>query len=102
MGVDSARCAHPSREPANEGERRSAHRPPGLQLPSWVDSADDLDQGLIFVAFNQDIQRQFATIQARLRDEPMLDYITPVGGGYFFAPPGARGEGDWVGSGLLS
>jgi deferrochelatase/peroxidase EfeB len=32
----------------------------------------------------------------------MTDYITPVGGGYFFAPAGARGDGDWVGSGLAS
>lgn len=74
----------------------------GYNYHRGVDPADDLDQGLIFVAFNQDIQRQFATIQTRLMDEPMLDYITPVGGGYFFAPPGVRGAGDWVGSGLLS
>jgi deferrochelatase/peroxidase EfeB len=60
------------------------------------------DQGLVFVAFNQDIQRQFATIQARLQAEEMSDYITPVGGGYFFAPPGSRGDGDWVGSGLFA
>ena len=31
----------------------------------------------------------------------MIDYITPVGGGYFFAPLGAAGEHDWVGSGLF-
>jgi deferrochelatase/peroxidase EfeB len=65
-----------------------------------ADSKIDLDQGLMFVAFNQDPTRQFVTIQNRLSTEPMVDYITPVGGGYFFAPPGARGEADWVGSGL--
>jgi deferrochelatase/peroxidase EfeB len=74
----------------------------GYNYHRGVDPADNLDQGLIFVAFNQDIERQFATIQTRLANEPMLDYITAVGGGYFFAPPGARGAGDWVGSGLLS
>ncbi|MBV8988532.1 MAG: Dyp-type peroxidase [Solirubrobacterales bacterium] len=65
-----------------------------------VDEGGNLDQGLVFVAFNQDPERQFATIQQRLEAEPMTDYITPVGGGYFFAPPGASGSGDWVGSGL--
>jgi deferrochelatase/peroxidase EfeB len=64
------------------------------------DEAGDQDQGMLFVAFNQDPQRQFETIQQRLESEPMTDYITPVGGGYFFAPPGARGAGDWVGSAL--
>jgi deferrochelatase/peroxidase EfeB len=59
------------------------------------------DQGLVFVAFNQDIDCQLATIQRRLAEEPMIDYITPVGRGYFFAPPGARGPTDWVGSGLF-
>jgi deferrochelatase/peroxidase EfeB len=56
----------------------------------------------VFVAFNHDPDRQFATIQQRLETEPMTGYITPVGGGYFFAPPGARGAADWVGSGLAS
>jgi deferrochelatase/peroxidase EfeB len=61
-----------------------------------------LDVGLLFVAFNQDIQRQFTAIQERLNEEPMVDYITPEGGGYFFAPAAARGPQDWVGSGLFT
>jgi deferrochelatase/peroxidase EfeB len=72
----------------------------GYNYHRGVDPAGDLDQGLVFVAFNQDPERQFTTIQRRLETEPMTDYVTPVGGGYFFAPRGAAGAGDWVGSGL--
>jgi deferrochelatase/peroxidase EfeB len=74
----------------------------GYSYHRGVDDAGNLDQGLVFVAFNQNPDRQFATIQRRLETEPMTDYITPVGGGYFFAPPGARSTADWVGSGLVS
>jgi deferrochelatase/peroxidase EfeB len=66
------------------------------------DAAGQLDQGLVFVAYNRDIEKQFATIQKRLAGEPMVDYITPVGGGYFFAPAGSSGPTDWVGSGLFT
>ena len=74
----------------------------GYNYDRGIDEAGDLDQGLVFVAFNQDIRRQFVTIQARLNEEPMSDYITPVGGGYFFAPRGSSARGDWVGSGLFA
>jgi deferrochelatase/peroxidase EfeB len=66
------------------------------------DAAGQLDHGLVFVAHNASIERQFAKIQARLAGEPMTDYVTPVGGGYFFAPRGAAGPADWVGSGLFA
>lgn len=74
----------------------------GFNYARGFDAAGALDQGLVFVAFNQSPKRQFATIQQRLIAEPMIDYITPVGGGYFFVPPGAKGEFDWVGSGLFA
>jgi deferrochelatase/peroxidase EfeB len=74
----------------------------GFNYTRGIDEAGALDQGLIFVAFNQSPERQFATIQKRLLTEPMIDYITPVGGGYFFAPPGAQGQTEWVGSGLFA
>jgi deferrochelatase/peroxidase EfeB len=90
------RLANP-RTPAT-ADQRILRR--GYNYHRGVDAAGDLDQGLVFVAFNQDPERQFATIQRRLEPEPMIDYITPVGGGYFFAPRGTTGPGDWVGSGL--
>jgi deferrochelatase/peroxidase EfeB len=66
------------------------------------DQDGQLNVGLLFVAFNQDIERQFVAIQERLNEEPMVDYITPEGGGYFFAPAAARRPDDWVGSGLFA
>lgn len=92
------RLANP-RTPAT-ADRRFLRR--GFNFHRGFDRAGQLDQGLIFVAFNQDPRRQFAVVQNRLNNEPMIDYITPVGGGYFFAPPGARNASDWVGSGLFA
>jgi deferrochelatase/peroxidase EfeB len=66
------------------------------------DEAGDIDCGLHFTLYNQNPKRQFETIQQRLEVEPMVDYITPIGGGYFFAPRAAAGPSDWVGSGLTA
>jgi len=67
-----------------------------------VDPNGNLDQGLIFTAFNQDIERQFVTVQKRLADEPLVDYISPFGGGYYFVLPGAKNASDWLGKGLFA
>ncbi len=92
------RLANPRTQPT--ADQRILRR--GFNYTRGLDAAGQLDQGLIFLAFNQSPTRQFATIQQRLIAEPMIDYITPVGGGYFFAPPGAQGDSDWVGSGLFA
>ena len=92
------RLANP-RTPQTESQRFLRR---GYNYHRGFDEAGQLDQGLVFVAFNQDIERQFATVQKRLAGEPMVDYITPVGGGYFHVPRRARGPGDYVGSALFT
>ncbi|MGW4246898.1 Dyp-type peroxidase, partial [Nocardia sp. NPDC004722] len=67
-----------------------------------VDANGNLATGHIFTCFQQDIQRQFETIQERLAGEPLTDYVQPFGGGYFFVLPGVIDEKDWYARTLLS
>ncbi len=73
----------------------------GFNYSRGVDKAGQLDMGLLFACFQQDLEKGFATVQKRLNGEPLEEYIRPIGGGYFFVLPGVTNAGNYLGQTLL-
>ncbi|MCW5317994.1 deferrochelatase/peroxidase EfeB [Nostoc sp. KVJ3] len=73
----------------------------GFNYSRGFDKAGQLDMGLLFVCFQADLEKGFVTVQNRLTGEPLEEYIRPIGGGYFFALPGVKAVGGYLGQSLL-
>jgi deferrochelatase/peroxidase EfeB len=92
------RMANP-RTPGTAGSRILRR---GFNFSRGFDAAGRLDQGLAFVSYQKSLARGFLAVQARLKGEPLEEYIRPVGGGFFFVLPGVTSDDGWLGQQLLA
>ncbi|MFJ2034191.1 Dyp-type peroxidase [Streptosporangium sp. NPDC087985] len=61
----------------------------------------NLDMGHAFCCFQRELDT-YITMQNRLEGELLVPFISPRGGGYFFALPGVRNDQDYYARGLLT
>jgi deferrochelatase/peroxidase EfeB len=65
------------------------------------DPTGDVNIGHAFCCFQRELNTYIA-MQTRLESEPLVKYISPTGGGYFFVLPGVRDSGDYFARGLVT
>ncbi len=85
---------------ATEEQHLILRRP--FNYSNGVTKSGQLDMGLLFIAWQADLEKGFITVQKRLDGEPLEEYIKPIGGGYFFALPGVADDKDYYASALLA
>ncbi len=73
----------------------------GYTYSNGLTKSGQLDMGLLFTAFQSDLERGVVAVQTRLNGEPLEKFIKPVGGGYFFALPGVQEPRGYLAQALL-
>jgi len=73
----------------------------GFNYSRGMTRSGQLDQGLLFVCFQNDLDEGFIAIQRRLDGEPLEEYIKPVGGGFYFVLPGVADAEHYLGQTLI-
>ncbi len=73
----------------------------GYSYSLGVSKSGQLDMGLLFICYQHDLEKGFLTVQKRLNGEALEEYVKPIGGGYFFALPGAVDKQHYLGQGLI-
>jgi dye decolorizing peroxidase len=92
--------AHVTRAHVTEDRLRILRRP--YNYDGAPNTAGNPDTGLIFAAYQADINRQYVPIQRRLAERDLLNqWITPIGSAVFAIPPGCP-EGGWIGEQSLT
>ena len=74
--------------PRTSGTEKNRILRRGFNYSAGFDEAGQLDQGLLFICFQRSLEDGFMAVQNRLNGEALEEYITPFGGGLFFALPG--------------
>lgn len=86
------------RDPEFMKKHRLFRRPFNYSL--GLSKARQLDVGLILVMYQANLEDGFIFVQNLLNGEPLEEYVSPFGGGYFFTLPGFK-KGEFLGQGLF-
>lgn len=88
-------------EPRNPERYSAKLRRRSYSYSLGLTPSGQLDMGLIFISFQNNLKKGFIDTQKRLDGEPLERYIKPFGGGYYFVLPGISQEGDILAKGLF-
>ncbi|MCS4534668.1 iron uptake transporter deferrochelatase/peroxidase subunit [Neisseria montereyensis] len=92
------RVANP-RDPEFMKKHQLFRRP--FDYSRGLSKAGQLDVGLVFICYQANLEDGFIFVQKLLDTEPLEEYISPFGGGYFFTLPGIE-KGEFLGQSLLT